>query len=66
LGLTLQQLAQSYAAYGMVVEPGSLVAPRMIPHVLGLGGPVGLTLVSFLLLLFPTGRLPSRRWRPLA
>jgi hypothetical protein len=66
LGLTLQQLAQSYAAYGMVVEPGSLVAPRMISHVLGLGGPVGLTLVPFLLLLFPTGRLPSRRWHPLA
>jgi len=66
LGLTLQQLATSYAAYARVVEPGSLVAPRTISHVLALGGPLALTMAPFLLLLFPTGRLPSRRWRPLA
>jgi hypothetical protein len=66
LGLALQQLAQSYAAYARLVEPGSLVAPRTISHVLELGGPLALTLAPFLLLLFPTGRLPSRRWRPLA
>jgi hypothetical protein len=66
LGLTLQQLASSYAAYSRVVEPGSLVAPQTISHVLGLGGPLALTFAPFLLLLFPTGRLPSRRWRPLA
>jgi hypothetical protein len=66
LGLTLQQLAQSYGAYAMVVEPGSPVAPRTISHVLELGGPLALTFAPFLLLLFPTGRLPSRRWRPLA
>jgi hypothetical protein len=66
LGLTLQQLATSYAAYARVVEPGSLVAPQTISHVLGLGGPLALSFAPFLLLLFPTGRLPSRRWRPLA
>ncbi|HEX2741792.1 MAG TPA: hypothetical protein VHM69_15220 [Rubrobacter sp.] len=66
LGLTLQQLAASYTAYARVVEPGSLVAPRAISHVLALGGPLALTFAPFLLLLFPTGRLPSRRWRPLA
>src|SRR5918911_2277963 len=44
LGLTLQQLAQSYAAYALVVEPGSLVAPRMISRLLELGGPLGLSL----------------------
>ena len=66
LGLTLQQLATSYAAYARVVEPGSLVAPRTISHVLALGGPLALSVAPFLLLLFPTGRLPSRRWRPLA
>jgi hypothetical protein len=65
LGLSLQQLVEPYTAYALVVEPGSLVAPRTIIRVLGLGGPLGLTFAPFLLLLFPTGRLPSRRWRTL-
>jgi hypothetical protein len=66
LGLTLQLLAQSYSAYALVVDPGSLPAPRTTSRVLGVGGPLALTLSPFLLLLFPTGRLPSPRWRPLA
>jgi len=66
LGLALQSLAMSYEAYTLVVEPGSLAAPRSISHVLELGGQVELTLAPLLMLLFPTGRLPSRRWRPLA
>src|SRR5919107_1252255 len=65
LGLTLQQLAASYTAYARGMEPGSLVAPRAISHALALGGPLALSVAPFLLLLFPTGRLPSRRWRPL-
>jgi hypothetical protein len=39
------------------------VAPKTIPHLLNPGGPLALTLGSFLMLLFPTGRLPSLRWR---
>jgi hypothetical protein len=66
LGLAAQSLAMSYEAYALVVEPGSLAAPRTISHVLELGGQVALTLAPLLMLLFPTGRLPSRRWRPLA
>jgi len=65
MGLALQQFAASYAAYALV-EPGTLVAPLTISHVLGLGNQVALALAPFLFLLFPTGRLPSRRWRPLA
>jgi hypothetical protein len=66
LGLALQSLAMSYEAYALVVEPGSLAALRTISHVLELGGQAALTLAPLLMLLFPTGRLPSRRWRPLA
>ena len=66
LDLAFQSLAQSYGAYGLVVEPGSLAAPGTISRVLQLGGQVALSLAPLLMLLFPTGRLPSRRWRPLA
>src|SRR5829696_7552808 len=65
LGLVCQWLGETYAAYALVVDPGSLAAPRTISHVLQLGGQVALTLVPLLMLLFPTGRLPSPRWRPL-
>ena len=66
LGLACQRLAETYGAYALVVDPGSLAAPRTISHVLQLGGQVALTLAPLLMLLFPTGRLPSPRWRPLA
>ena len=65
LGLASQSLAMSYETYTLVVDPGSLAAPRTISRVLGLGAQVALTLVPLLILLFPTGRLPTRRWRPL-
>src|SRR5215210_6158968 len=42
LGLASQSLAESYGAYALVVEPGSLAAPRTISHVLELGGQVAL------------------------
>ena len=68
LGLSgaLLQLADSYAAYALVVAPSSLPAPRTVGNILGMGWGMGVTLLPFLLLLFPTGRLPSRRWRPVA
>ena len=65
-GLALQLLGGSYASYALVAEPGSLPAPRAMSRLLGSGGPLALTCAPFLLLLFPTGRLPSRLWRPVA
>jgi hypothetical protein len=66
LSFALVVLAEPYAAYAMVVEPGSLPAPRTVNMVLALGWGMFVTLMPFVLLLFPTGRLPSRRWRFLA
>ncbi len=66
LCLALQLLAESYAAYALKGAPGSLPAPRTVYRLLALAGPLALTSGAFLFLLFPTGRLPSRRWRPLA
>jgi hypothetical protein len=67
LSLALVQLSETYTAYSLIVEPGSLPAPRAASGLLeGLGFVVAITLLPFLLLLFPTGRLPSQRWRPVA
>ena len=63
----LATFAPVYAAYALVAEPGSLPAPQMVGTlVAGAGWIVSTALFPFLLLLFPTGRVPSRRWRLLA
>ena len=63
LGFALAFVAESYAAYALVVEPGSLPIPRTAATVLGLGWVVSVVVLPFVFLLFPDGRLPSRRWR---
>ena len=55
--------AEPYAAYALIAEPGALPAPRMVNKVLALGWVVLIAFLPFVLLLFPTGQLPSRRWR---
>ena len=59
-------LAEPYAAYALVAEPGSLPAPRMVNKVLASAWVVLIAFLPFVFLLFPTGQLPSRRWRFLA
>jgi hypothetical protein len=66
LSFALMVLAEPYAIYALVVDPGSLSAPRTVNRMLGLGWGMFITLIPFVLLLFPTGHLPSRRWKFLA
>ena len=66
LSFSLTELAEPYAAYALVAEPGALTAPRTVNMVLSSGWVLMVVLLPFVFLLFPTGRLPSRRWRFLA
>ena len=67
LASALASLGYVYAVYALVLEPGSLPAPRTVVVLLQrYGFALVVILVPFLLLLYPDGRLPSRRWRFLA
>jgi hypothetical protein len=64
LGWALQEFSFGYAVYGLLAQPGSLPAatPMTLLHVTM--EPLILLGAALLFLLFPDGRLPSHRWRP--
>jgi MFS family permease len=51
-------LAEQYALFGIATAPGSVPAARIIGW---LSGPLSVPVIA---MVFPDGRLPSRRWRP--
>ncbi len=54
-----------YARYGILVAPGSLPRPDMAAALnAGIWAPAIGLMGTFLILLYPDGRLPSPRWRP--
>jgi hypothetical protein len=67
LGFALSQTASgvitAYVAYGLVARPGALPAAHVVARYYPATGAAALALLSFVLLLTPTGSLPSPRWR---
>jgi signal transduction histidine kinase len=55
---------QLYAIHVLLVDPGTLPGGHVMAWISVLFLPVAICLLPFLFLLFPNGRLPSRRWRP--
>lgn len=55
----------AYASFALFALPGSLPGGKVMAWVSEwVGGPGLMGVFAFLLLLFPDGRLPTRRWRP--
>ncbi|HSL01875.1 MAG TPA: hypothetical protein VK869_16175 [Rubrobacteraceae bacterium] len=54
-----------YAIHALLAHPGSLPAGEAVAWMLSWLLPLGGGLAVLYVVLFPTGRLPSRRWRPL-
>jgi hypothetical protein len=64
LVLGLGFFCQRYGQRGLVAAPGSLPAARAAAWFVNLAWQIAAAGLAFILLLFPTGRLASRRWRP--
>jgi hypothetical protein len=64
LSLTASGVIASYVTYGLVARPGALPAAATVArYYIPATGPAALALLSLVLLLTPTGSLPSARWR---
>ena len=59
-------IASIYAVIGIATFPGSLPAAKQVGTLAECSFPAVVFTVAFMFLLFPTGTLPSRRWRPVA
>jgi hypothetical protein len=63
LSASLSGVTDGYARYGVVVRAGALLAAGYVLRFAPLTFLASLACISFILLLTPTGSLPSPRWR---
>ncbi|HEX6710604.1 MAG TPA: hypothetical protein VF068_09735 [Rubrobacter sp.] len=66
LVISVSHFSAQYAIYALLTQPDSLPAGEALVWIASWLLPVIVGLSVFYILLFPTGLLPSRRWRPLA
>jgi hypothetical protein len=66
LALGLGNFSQQYGLRALVAAPGSLPAGRAVAWLSNWIWVIPIAMLAFVFLLFPTGRLRSRRWRPAA
>ena len=67
LSFAIATFAGEYSTYSLRTHPGALPAGDVMAWVAVWTWPPGILLVfTYLFLLFPDGRLPSHRWRPVA
>ena len=64
LGLGLSGFSGQYALHALIVDRGSLPGGRLFAWLSNWVWVVQTSMLAFLFLLFPTGRLRSPRWRP--
>jgi len=66
LVISVSHFSAQYTIYALLAQPDSLPAGQALAWILSWLLPIIIGLTVFYILLFPTGRLPSRRWRALA
>jgi signal transduction histidine kinase len=66
VGIGMLSLFSGYALAGIITHPGALPAAKPIGAVAEWAFFPVVAVLAYMLLLFPTGTLPSRRWRPIA
>ena len=64
VGEALMTVGSAYAIFGLKAYPGTLPAPAVIGALAEDAFVIVTTDLAALFLFFPTGRLPSARWRP--
>jgi signal transduction histidine kinase len=62
LGIGL--FAGAYATHALIVDPGSVPGGRLAGWIANVVWPLPFSALVLLFLWFPTGEIPSRRWRP--